>query len=67
MSSLRSKFELRKDGVRERFFQPDKIADSLNYAAQSLKIDDFMDIQASAIYSVVLSGEDVFVSLPTGF
>ena len=49
------------------FFQPDKIADSLNYAAQRLKIDDFKDLQASAIYSVVLSGEDVFVSLPTGF
>ena len=40
---------------------------SLKYAAQRLKIDDFKDLQASAIYSVVLSGEDVFVSLPTGF
>ena len=38
----------------------------MKYAAQRLKIDAFKELQASAI-SCVLKGEDVFVSLPTGF
>ena len=47
-------------------YEPKHIIDSLKYAVQRLKIDAFKELQASAI-SCVVKGEDVFVTLPTGF
>ena len=49
-----------------RVYEPKRIEESLKYAAQKLKIDAFKELQVSAI-SHVLRGDDVFVSLPTGF
>ena len=49
-----------------RVHEPKRIEESLKYAAQKLKIDAFKELQVSAI-SHVLRGDDVFVSLPTGF